>query len=78
MSRDFKFVLNRAGVRELMQSEEMQDVLLDHAKSIATRAGEGYDVFVGKTRANVSVYTATESAMKDNLDNNTLEKAVRS
>ena len=51
---------------------------MEHAKSIATRAGEGYDVFVGKTRANVSVYTATESAMKDNLDNNTLEKAVRS
>ena len=78
MSKDFKFVLNKAGVRELMQSEEMQDVLLEYAKSIATRAGEGYDVFVGKTRANVSVYTATEEAAKDNLDNNTLEKAVRS
>lgn len=74
---DFKFVLSRAGVRELMQSQEMQDVLVDFAGQVADHAGDGYDVYVGTNRANVSVMTATEEAMADNLDHNTLEKAIR-
>lgn len=74
---DFKFVLNRAGVRELMQSQEMQDVLVEFAGQVAERAGDGYSVYVGTNRANVSVRTETEEAMADNLDHNTLEKAIR-
>ncbi len=74
---DFKFVLNTAGVRELMQSPEMQDVLVEFAGQVAERAGDGYSVYVGTTRANVSVRTETEEAMADNLDHNTLEKAIR-
>ena len=74
---DFKFVLNTAGVRELMQSQEMQDVLVEFASQVAERAGDGYDVYIGVNRANVSVMTATEEAMADNLDHNTLEKAIR-
>lgn len=72
-----KFVLDRAGVRELMQSQEMQDVLVEFASQVAERAGDGYDVYIGTTRANVSVMTATEEAVSDNLDYNTLEKAIR-
>ena len=30
-----KIVLNRAGVRELMQSPEMQAILMEHATKIA-------------------------------------------
>ena len=75
---NFKFVLNRAGVRELMQSQEMVDVLVEHAGLVADRAGDGYDVYVGRNRANVSVETTTDEAYNDNLDNNTLEKAIRS
>lgn len=74
---DFKFVLDRAGVRELMQSQEMQDVLVEFAEAVAERVGEGYDVYVGRNRANVSVVAATEEANNDNLDHNTLEKAIR-
>ena len=74
---NFKFVLNCDGVRELMQSQEMQDVLVDFAGQVAERAGDGYSVYVGVTRANVSVGTATEEAATDNLDRNTLEKAIR-
>lgn len=74
---DFKFTLNRDGVRELMQSQEMQDVLVGFAGQVAERAGDGYSVYVGTTRANVSVGTATEEAMADNLDHNTLEKSIR-
>lgn len=72
-----KFVLNRAGVRELMQSQEMQDVLVEFAGQVAENAGDGYSVYIGATRANVSVRTETEEAMADNLDHNTLEKAIR-
>ena len=74
---NIKFELNRAGVRELMRSQEMQDVLAGYAGSIAARAGEGYDVHIGPNRANVSVETVTDRARADNLENNTLEKAVR-
>ena len=74
---DFKFVLNRAGVRELMQSQEMVEVLTEFAGQVAERAGEGYDVYIGVNRANVSVITATDEAYNDNLENNTLEKSIR-
>ena len=74
---DFKFTLNRDGVRELMQSQEMQDVLVEFAGQVAENAGDGYDVYIGTNRANVSVVTATDEAAADNLDHNTLEKAIR-
>ena len=74
---NLKFVLNRAGVRELMQSQEMIDVLTDYAGQVATNAGEGYSVHIGQNRANVSVATDTDEAYYDNLDNNTLEKSIR-
>ena len=72
-----RFVLNSDGVKELMQSQEMQDVLVNFAGQVAERAGDGYSVYVGITRANVSVGTATEAAKADNLDHNTLEKSIR-
>lgn len=72
-----KFKLNRDGVRSLMQSAEMQQVLKNYADTIADRAGDGYDVHIGPNRANVSVQTANAAAVQDNLDNNTLLKAVR-
>ena len=77
MSSNLQFVRSDAGVRELMQSQEMQDVLVDFASQVAERAGAGYDVYIGINRANVSVMPATEEAMADNLDHNTLEKAIR-
>lgn len=69
--------LNRNGVRELLQSPEMMAVCSEYASAIASRAGVGYETskHVGKNRVNVSVYTATNEARKDNLKNNTLLKA---
>ena len=45
---------------------------------MAARAGDGYatDVYQAGSRVIASVYTETEEAMKDNLENNTLLKAV--
>ena len=73
-----EFKLNRAGVGELLKGEAMQNVLISYADSVANAAGDGYDVYVGPSRANVSVRTTTEEAYYDNLDNNTIEKALRS
>lgn len=74
-----KFKLNRAGVRQLMQSAEMQSVLREKASQIQNRCGDGYehDVMVGKNRANAMVRATTSKAKRDNMDNNTLLKAVR-
>ena len=74
---NLKFVLNRAGVRELMKSQEMVDVLTEYAGQVAAKAGDGYSIHIGPNRANVSVATDTEEAYYDNLDNNTLEKSIR-
>jgi len=72
-----KFELNRSGVGQLLKGPEMQAVLISSASQIQNRAGDGYSVHVGPHRANVSVRTETDDAAQDNLDNNTLLKAVR-
>ena len=74
-----KFKLNRAGVRALLQSDEMQAVLDEEASKIRNRAGVGYqqDTYVGKNRANAMVWADTYQAKRDNMKNNTLLKAVR-
>lgn len=71
------FKLNYDGVGQLLKSPEMQDVLIGYANEVKNRAGDGYSVHVGPRRANVSVRTGTDEAAQDNLDNNTLLKAVR-
>ena len=75
----FKFELNRAGVKELMQSEEMQSILKEYATGIRNRCGEGYeqDIYIGKNRANAMVWPETFQAKRDNLKNNSILKAVR-
>lgn len=71
--------LNSKGIQEMLKGEDMQALLKEKATEIADRAGNGYEVnvFVGKTRANASVSTKTKKAMRDNLQNNTLLKAVK-
>lgn len=73
------FKLNKEGVRQLLQSEEMKGVCQGYASAIQGRCGEGYEVttFTGKTRVNASVHAATVEARRENAKNNTLLKAVR-
>lgn len=72
----FKFELNRQGVRELLHSPEMVQTLKAHARRVADNAGEGFEVKQMPTRA-IAVETASRKAAQDNLEHNTLLKAVR-
>lgn len=73
-----KIDLNRAGVRALMRSPEMQAVLKDRADSVKDRCGDGYESYVAQTRAVAVVETTSAAAYNDNSANNTLLKAVSS
>lgn len=79
MNNKLKFQLNRAGVRELMRSEEMQKILEGYASDIRGRCGEDFeqDLRVGKNRANAMVYTNTIRGKRRNLRDNTLLKALK-
>lgn len=74
-----RFELNSSGVRALLKSSEMKEAVSEKAEEIAARCGDGYstDVKYMTTRVIASVFTDSEEAYKDNLENNTLLKAVQ-
>ncbi len=73
-----KVELNRKGVRELLKSQAMKDVCSSYAKKVQAKLGEGYEssVHIGKNRVNASVGTATIQAMQENMNDNTILKAL--
>lgn len=71
-----RFELDRAGVRALMRSPEMQAVLKARADTVKDRCGDGYEAYVAQTRAVAVVETATRQAADDNSAHNTLLKAT--
>lgn len=72
-------VLNKAGVRELLQSNEMMNICEEYANQALLRLGEGYTVssMTGKQRAIVSVYAESAKAKQENLKNNTILKSLK-
>ena len=77
MAKVVGFKLNEEGVKQLMMSDGMRTAVEYYAGGICERAGEGYKVKYGKNRVVAFVETETNEAAQDNLDNNTLLKAVR-
>lgn len=73
-----KVELNKEGVRALLRSQEMLNVCDRLAKEALQSLGEGYasDTFTGKNRVNASVYPDTVEATQENMDSNTVIKAV--
>lgn len=73
-----RVVLNRAGVRSLLRSEEVRSDLERRARSVSRAAGDGYemDSEVGRNRARASVRTATTEAVWDNAENRSLARAL--
>lgn len=74
-----KIKLNRAGVRELLRSDEMKGHLTEIAEAVRDRAGDGYTVtsHTGKNRANASVFAESFEAKRDNMKNNTLLRSLQ-
>jgi len=74
-----KFEPNIAGITELRKSAEMKAVLNHYASVISSTAGAGYETveIMSGDRAKVFVVADTAEARKDNLENNTLLKALR-
>ena len=79
MANKVKVELNKEGVRELLQSPEMMKVCNDYAKAAVNRLGKGYEVTtqVGRNRVNAEVAAVTAKARKENMENNSILKAIR-
>ena len=72
------FELNLAGLNELMKSPEMQAHLTQAGRAVAAAAGRDYGTrtHVASYVAIANVYPESRKAAKDNLENNTLVKAL--
>lgn len=79
MGSNVEIKLNSAGIRQLLRSDEMKKICEEHASNILNRAGDGYelDTYTGQNRVNAMVKAATPRAMRENMKNNTLLKAVK-
>lgn len=80
MAQKVKIVLNSAGIQELLKSSEMAAICQDAAGAYMSRLPDGYEIggtYVGQKRVNVSVGPVTYEAKKDNLENNTMLRALQ-
>ena len=73
-----KIELQSKGFRELFNSSEVRDMVTKEAQKIASAAGSGYETDTRKVgdRLRGEAYTGTKEAMQDNMENNTLLKAL--
>lgn len=75
---DFEFHLDRSGVRQLMQSDEMLQIVSDLGQQVLNQCGEGYEIKngIGETRAGSTVRVSTPKAYYSNRKHKTLQKAL--
>lgn len=73
-----KVELNHGQIRRFLHSQEVAGLVKSYADKAADRLGEGYeaDEKVMATRAIASVFTATDEAKRENMENNSILKAV--
>jgi len=78
MAKLVKFELNMPGLNQLMKSPEMQSVLDQKGAQVASAAGDGYNkrTHVADFVAITNVYADTKAAKRENMENNTLLKAL--
>ena len=71
--------LNTSGVRELLKSDDMKAECEKRANEAVGRLGAGYVVttHTGRTRVNASIFAESYEAKRDNMENNTILKALR-
>lgn len=80
MFKKVEIVLNSEGVRNLLRSKEMMSVCEKEAEKIKNKVGKGYELskYTGTNRVNVSIVATTQEAIQDNLDSDTILKAIGS
>ena len=73
-----KIVLNQEGVKALLKSQEIQNVIKDCADSVQSTAGSDYKVNMkqGVNRCWATISPASPHAYYSNLKHNTLVKAL--
>lgn len=73
-----EFVIHKNGVKDLLKSQEMQNMLATKAAGIAARAGDGFTsgVRVGTDRARAYVLPETYAARRRQAKHHLLERAV--
>lgn len=70
--------LNSAGIKALLKGAETEKMLSEKASQIARRAGSGYgsDTKQMSGRVIASAFAETQDARAENMDDNTLLKAL--
>lgn len=73
-----KIVLDHKGIDSLLKSTEVSGYVSEIAQQVASKCGAGYetDTYTTPSRVVSSVYTDDAAAARDNIENNTLLKAV--
>ena len=73
-----KIELNSSGIRQLLKSEEMGQMLKQQAEQVRARCGSGYstDLYQASSRVIAGVFAETAEAAKQNRRENTLLKAL--
>lgn len=73
-----KIELNSSGIRQLLKSEEMGQMLKQQAEQVRARCGSGYstDLYQASSRVIAGVFAETAEAAKQNSRENTLIKAL--
>lgn len=73
-----EFVIHKDGVKELLKSQEVQNMLAAKAAAIAARAGDGFTsgVRVGSDRARAYILPDTYAARRRQAKHHLLERAV--
>ena len=70
--------LNKEEIRNWLKSQEMLNMLQDRADSaLASLPGCTTTQHVGKSRCNVAIETDTDSSYEENMNANTILKALR-
>lgn len=71
--------LNSAGLKALLNSDDVRREIERKAKEISKRAGDGYecaDAHYTGQRVAVNIYPATREAISDNYEHNTLKREL--
>lgn len=73
-----EFIVHKNGVKDLLKSQEVQDMLAAKAAIIAARAGDGFTsgVRIGTDRARAYVLPETYAARRRQAKHHLLEHAV--